>query len=99
MAEASTARYKNNEPLSVFDGIPVTAKDEIRVVSRVIHTEIKSLRFIMAPMSVFLLIQYPSLLRLTSVFYTFELLFVAWLTSESKQYCLCHLSRSFLRSI
>ena len=34
MAEASTARYKRNEPLSVFDGIPITAKDEIRVVSR-----------------------------------------------------------------
>ena len=33
MAEASTARYKRNEPLSVFDGIPITAKDEIRVVS------------------------------------------------------------------
>ena len=32
MAEASTARYKHNEPLSVFDGIPVTAKDAVRVV-------------------------------------------------------------------
>ena len=33
MAEASTARYKRNEPLSVFDGLPITAKDEVRVVS------------------------------------------------------------------
>ena len=33
MAEASTARYKRNEPLSIFDGIPITAKDEVRVVS------------------------------------------------------------------
>jgi len=31
MAEASTARYKRNEPLSIFDGIPITAKDEVRV--------------------------------------------------------------------
>ena len=33
MAEASTARYKRKKPLSVFDGVPITAKDEIRVVS------------------------------------------------------------------
>lgn len=33
MAEASTTRYNNNEPLSVLDGVPITAKDEIRVVS------------------------------------------------------------------
>ncbi|XP_065057461.1 uncharacterized protein LOC135685446 isoform X2 [Rhopilema esculentum] len=31
MAEASTARYKNNAPLSVFDGVPVTAKDELKI--------------------------------------------------------------------
>ena len=34
MASLSADRYKNNAPLSVFDGIPVTAKDELRVVSK-----------------------------------------------------------------
>ena len=33
MARASTQRYKNNEPLSIFDGIPITAKDNVKVVS------------------------------------------------------------------
>ena len=36
MASLSADRYKNNAPLSVFDGIPVTAKDELRIVSKLI---------------------------------------------------------------
>lgn len=32
MAEASSARYRNKEPLSLLDGIPVCLKEEIKVV-------------------------------------------------------------------